>query len=58
MTTSTTTKAVPTRADIDPKHAWDLAHIYANENEWERDFARCKALSEKAPSSMGVIRVP
>ena len=38
-------KALPNRADIDPAYKWKLEDIYPDNEQWEKDFLRLKALS-------------
>ena len=35
-----------TRADIDPRYQWDLTHIYADLDAWEKDYAEVSALAD------------
>jgi len=47
------TKTVPQRADIDDKHKWNLADIYADDAAWEADFGKVKELIAQARQFAG-----
>ncbi len=57
MSTSTdrASAAIPTRADIDDNHKWNLADLYASDDAWEADFRKVQELVSKAPSYVGKL---
>lgn len=44
---------VPARHEIDEKYKWDLESVYADDADWEQDFARTKELARKIKGYSG-----
>ncbi|MEA3297125.1 MAG: M3 family metallopeptidase, partial [candidate division Zixibacteria bacterium] len=53
--TKTTPTALPARDNIDTKHKWNLADIYATEEAWETEFNNAKTLIGKAKDFSGKL---
>ncbi|MFH1686264.1 MAG: oligoendopeptidase F [bacterium] len=56
MTTETAqkkTSGLPARDQIEDKHKWNLADMYADDNAWEADYGRAKELIAKAAQFTG-----
>ncbi len=55
MTTVTTSKSksIPQRSDIEEKDKWNLGDIYPTDNDWEDDYKKAEELIEKADSFKG-----
>lgn len=49
MTTELKTEALPTRTQVDPKHCWDTTLMYANREEWKKDFDLCSSGKDRSP---------
>ena len=47
--------AIPTRADIDERHTWNLADLYASDETWEADFAKAGELAEESKTFVGKL---
>ncbi len=46
--TDTKSKAIPTRAEIDDKHTWNLTDLFESDAAWERAVEEVQQLVEKA----------
>ncbi len=49
------TTKIPQRNQIEEKHKWNLADIYADDAAWEADFKRVREIIAKAPSFVGKL---
>ncbi|MEJ1731236.1 hypothetical protein SMA90_33435, partial [Escherichia coli] len=46
---------LPKREEIDPKYKWKLEDIYADNDQWERDFNKVKQLSGEIVKFKGTL---
>lgn len=53
--TKTKAKAIPTRDEIEDRYKWDLIDIYKSEDDWEANFKKAQALTEKAKEFAGKL---
>lgn len=53
---TTANKTLPLRSDVPEHLTWDLSTVYANETDWESDFARAEGYPEKLAAFKGRIR--
>jgi oligoendopeptidase F len=44
---------VPAREEIEPRHQWRLDHLFAADEEWEKELERAGSLVEKVASRAG-----
>ena len=46
---------IPQRADIDPRHTWNLADLFTDDKAWEAAFKKAQSLTEKVRAHMGKL---
>ena len=47
--------SIPKRSELDPRHTWNLADIYASDDAWEADFKKVQQITEQAPKFAGKL---